>query len=107
MGRVRGNAPQDQKPLTDRAVSLAIGKLEELRRQGQDPNAVLDQSTLHNWQGAVCGEGIHQKPEQVDKWACLSDGSLLSQAEVRDVNDPFAAPPKQRTVCADREHGHA
>ena len=39
-----------KKPLTDRAVAMAIRKLGELRDGGEDPAAVLDQSTLHCWQ---------------------------------------------------------
>ncbi|HJR82571.1 MAG TPA: hypothetical protein VJ775_01465 [Sphingomicrobium sp.] len=39
-----------KKPLTDRAASMAIRKLGELRDKGEDPAAVLDQSTLHCWQ---------------------------------------------------------
>jgi hypothetical protein len=39
-----------KKPLTDRAASMAIRKLGELREQGESPGAVLDQSTLHCWQ---------------------------------------------------------
>lgn len=41
-----------KKPLkTDRAINLAINTLERLRADGNDPGAVLDQSTLHGWQG--------------------------------------------------------
>lgn len=39
-----------KKPLTDRAAGMALRKLSELRDQGEDPAAVLDQSTLHCWQ---------------------------------------------------------
>lgn len=39
-----------KKPLTDRAATMAIRNLAELRDAGQDPAAVLDQSTLHCWQ---------------------------------------------------------
>jgi hypothetical protein len=82
--------------------------LEELRRQGQDPNKVLDRSTLHNWQGLFAVKESTKKPEQVDKWACLSDGSLLSQSEVRDVNDPFCRAAKAKEPSAlTWEHGHA
>lgn len=34
---------------TDRAVTLLIRKLDEFRKSGHDPGAVLDQSTLKNW----------------------------------------------------------
>lgn len=34
---------------TDRAIHLLIGKLDTLRREGQPPGKVLDQSTVKNW----------------------------------------------------------
>lgn len=41
-----------KKPLkTDRAINLAINTLTKLRDEGNDPGAVLDQSTLHSWIG--------------------------------------------------------
>lgn len=40
-----------KKPMTDRAVTLAINTLDKLRAEGSDPGAVLDQSTLNAWQG--------------------------------------------------------
>lgn len=39
-----------KKPLTDRAAAMAIRKLAELRDSGENPEKVLDQSTLHCWQ---------------------------------------------------------
>ena len=40
-----------RKPMTDRAVTLAIKTLDYLRSAGHDPGAVLDQSVLNSWQG--------------------------------------------------------
>ncbi len=40
-----------RKPMTDRARKLAIADLENLRSHGEDPAAVLDQSTMNGWQG--------------------------------------------------------
>lgn len=40
-----------KKPMTDRAVQLAIGTLEKYRDAGQNIGAVLDQSTMNSWQG--------------------------------------------------------
>lgn len=41
-----------KKPLkTERAINLAINTLDRLRADGNDPAAVLDQSTLNSWQG--------------------------------------------------------
>jgi hypothetical protein len=34
---------------SEHAVRLLVGKLEKLRRDGHDPGAVLDQSTVNNW----------------------------------------------------------
>lgn len=39
------------KPLTERAVQLAIGKLETLKASGNSPLEVLNQSTMNCWQG--------------------------------------------------------
>ena len=38
-------------PLTPRAITLLMSKLDELRTQGNDPGAVLDQSTEMAWRG--------------------------------------------------------
>lgn len=38
-----------KKPPTERAKGMALKKLEALRLDGQDPGAVLDQSTFKNW----------------------------------------------------------
>lgn len=40
-----------RKPMTARAMTLAVATLERLKAEGQDPAAVLDQSTLKSWQG--------------------------------------------------------
>lgn len=41
-----------KKPLkTERAINLAINTLERLQAEGNDPGAVLDQSTMNGWQG--------------------------------------------------------
>ena len=39
-----------KRPMTVRAMQLVIHKLDEMKQKGHDPNACLDQSTLHNWQ---------------------------------------------------------
>lgn len=36
-------------PNTERALNLALGKLEELRKAGQNVAAVIDQSTTRGW----------------------------------------------------------
>lgn len=38
-------------PNTQRALAIAIGELDKLRQQGQDPAAILEQATLKGWRG--------------------------------------------------------
>lgn len=40
-----------KKPMTDKAIDLAIKKLETLKSEGDDPKEVLEQSILNSWQG--------------------------------------------------------
>ena len=40
-----------RKPMTKRAETIGIRKLEALMAEGYDPNEVLDQSTFNSWQG--------------------------------------------------------
>ncbi|CAG9172453.1 replication protein [Cupriavidus respiraculi] len=40
-----------KKPMTEYAKRLAVGELEKFRSCGQDPEAVLNQSTMNSWQG--------------------------------------------------------
>ncbi len=54
-----------RKPMTDRARTLAVRELEKLKAAGNDPNEVLDQSTLHSWQG-LFELREKSKPKQVD-----------------------------------------
>jgi Mg2+ and Co2+ transporter CorA len=38
-----------KKPMTARAETLVLKTLYQLKERGHDPNAALDQSTVHNW----------------------------------------------------------
>ncbi len=38
-------------PLTDRAITLAINKLKKLRREGNNPTEVIEESILNGWKG--------------------------------------------------------
>ncbi len=40
-----------RKPATAHAKQLAIKKLSEFRRRGQDPGKILELATLNNWTG--------------------------------------------------------
>lgn len=52
-----------KKPLTDRAKKLALKELVKLRMEGQDPNEVLDQSTLKCWSGLFAVKGKAATPQ--------------------------------------------
>lgn len=52
-----------KKPMTKRAETIAIRKLEKLMFEGHDPNEVLDQSTFNSWQGLF---GIKQETTAQD-----------------------------------------
>jgi len=53
-----------KKPMTDKAVELAIKKLEELNLDGYDPKEILEQSILNSWQGLFPLRDL--KPGRVD-----------------------------------------
>lgn len=40
-----------KKPISENGMGLAVGKLQKLASEGQNPNDVLDQSTFYSWQG--------------------------------------------------------
>jgi len=40
-----------KKPLTDHAINVAIKKLDGFRKAGEDPNEILNEAILRNWQG--------------------------------------------------------
>jgi len=60
-------------PLTEYAMKLAINKLAELRDEGNDPQAVLDQSTFNSWQGLFA---VKEKPSNGNgsRWTCKKCG---------------------------------
>jgi hypothetical protein len=58
---------KNKAPNTPRALTLALGVLEKLRADGQDPVAVLEQSTLRGWRGLFPIAGSQrQEPVRVD-----------------------------------------
>lgn len=56
-----------KKPMSDKAVILAIGKLEKLKAEGEDIDAVLEQSIFNTWQGLFAvkkpNQIVNQKPQ--------------------------------------------
>ena len=54
-----------RKPLTDYAEKLAIGKLDEWRKQGHNPSDIINNSVMNGYQGLIAPKGQKfQKPPQ-------------------------------------------
>lgn len=56
-----------RKPMTDRAVKLQIGVLEKLRAEGQNIEAVIDQSVMNSWQGLFAIAERRADPSKVQR----------------------------------------
>lgn len=54
-------------PFTERAAKLILAELYRLKASGQDPNACLDQSTIHGWAGVYPVKGNPQPATQAPK----------------------------------------
>jgi uncharacterized protein YdaU (DUF1376 family) len=55
-----------KKPLTGHGTKLIIGKLDRLRASGQDPGAVLDESTMNSWAGVFALRDQPKKPISIE-----------------------------------------
>jgi hypothetical protein len=60
---------KNRKPMTDRARELAVSQLEKLRREGNPPGEVLNQSVLCGYQGlfAVKANGNGSRRDAADR----------------------------------------
>lgn len=84
-----------KKPMTVRAMELAINKLAELMRAGNDPTQVLNQSTLNSWQGlfevkqqrAAAGNETAYQRSMREKVAKASGGLLAPATATTEVVD--------------------
>ena len=64
---------RNKKPMTDRAVELAVKKLEKLKAAGHDPKEVLEQSTFNSWQGLFPLKPEEKKPYDPKAWVEKGD----------------------------------
>ncbi len=63
-----------KRPLTDYAMTLAIRKLEQMRVEGQDIQAVLEQSIFNSWIGLFPVKGTAQnEPDAAQAWHQLRE----------------------------------
>lgn len=70
-------------PLTERGMRIAIRKLDQMREEGYDPNASLDESTFRSWLG-VFPQGERKYPERVQQPA-----SQKALATVQRIDDYY------------------
>jgi hypothetical protein len=77
-----------RKPMTDGAMKLAVGTLERLRADGDDPRLVLEQSILSSWPGVyeLKGKAASKKPGS----SRPSDSWMNSTATTAPPKDPDA-----------------
>lgn len=75
-----------RKPMTDRAIKLAFITLDNLRLQGQDVAAVLDQSTLNSWQGLfpVSERRSEVRPNQPSRFPSLGKHGQATANNLQD-----------------------
>lgn len=88
--------------LTERAEKLLLAKLDDLRKQGYPPDAVLDQSTMHGWKGLfpIRNDRERERPrhERFDPTQFLADrlargmGGATSRPADGDVWDAVPEP---------------
>ena len=64
---------RNKKPMTDRAIELAVKKLEKLKAAGHDPKEVLEQSTFNSWQGLFPLKPEEKKPYDPKAWVEKGD----------------------------------
>jgi hypothetical protein len=60
---------KNRKVPTTRAVEMAIRQLDKLRSGGQDPAAVLDQSTMNSWTDLYPLKADRAGPRAMPAWA--------------------------------------
>lgn len=55
-------------PFTDKARDMIVRKLDRLRAEGQDPNAVLEESVMNGWTGVFPLKGQQaQQPQRTNQ----------------------------------------
>lgn len=71
-----------KKPLSEKACKIALGKLEDLKSQGENVSEVLKQSTFNNWQG------LFRVHDSNGEKSSLTD-NIDFQAVINAFNDEF------------------
>jgi hypothetical protein len=74
---------QMKKPLTELMAKANIETLSELRSQGQDPRAVINQTIASGWSGLFPVNGGKKKPTGFVPAEKLPAGSLTASEQAR------------------------
>ena len=74
-----------KKPMTGNAIKLAYRKLEKLKEQGHDPNAVLEHSIFNSYQG------LWPPPDHLSNGASNGTGTSKAERRNRDISETTAA----------------
>ena len=73
-----------KKPMTDRAKGMIVKQLEKLKAEGEDPAAVLDQSTLRCWADVYAVKKDAMRPTG-NGYASLSDTDNQLEAKAKSA----------------------
>lgn len=76
-----------KKPMTDRATVLAVGVLIKLRDAGNEPGAVLDQSTMNSWQGLFEVKQERRATSRENNSIAMSRLGKFGQATANNAQD--------------------
>ena len=74
-----------KKPMSGRAVKMAVKKLEELKAEGHDPQKVLEQSIFRSWAGLFPIEQVTNGARNNGNGQAASNGG---QAKAKSLTDP-------------------
>ena len=77
-----------KKPMTARAEQLVVQELEKLREQGQDANAVLEQSIRNDWQDVY---PLRDKSLKRENSPPSQDGFSDKERDARQAEARYAA----------------
>lgn len=75
---------KERHPMTSRAATLILKKLDDLKSEGHDPTAILDQSTRNGWRDVFAPKpngATHARPEKESHAARITRKYLAEQAD--------------------------
>ena len=81
-----------KKPMTDRAMQLAINTLNKLHNEGNDVTAILDQSTMNSWQGLfpIAERRAEARQSQSSRFPSLGKHGQATANNLQDWLEDFA-----------------